>query len=263
MPKTNEPSQKRAGSRLLRRLRAMRVNRAVFLSAVVILLALATVLIITVISNRARRERAEEVIRNVPQDELTEPAGTQTPEPSTTDRGSSGTSPSHQVRLPDPEPETVPTLSLPVEGSLLRAHSADIQVFSPTMQDYRIHLGVDLMTAAGAPVLAAADGTIARIWEDPLMGTCVAVQHTGDCRTVYKNLAAELTEGIVAGAKVSRGQRIGTVGDTAQLELAEEPHLHLEVTVGDVQVDPLDYFPAATVASLTEDAAYEDAQAEK
>ena len=41
------------------------------------------------------------------------------------------------------------------------------------------------------------------------------------------------------------------------LELAQEPHLHLEMTVGDLQVDPLDYFSATVLATLTEDTAYE------
>ena len=258
MPKQPKQKKSRKESAFARKLRAIRVNRAVFLSAIVILLALAVVLVITAAMNRARRRAAEEVIKPVTGgEELTEPAPVQKPD---------DPKPTPETDRPvDPVPtvQTVPTLSLPVDGALLQAHSADLQVFSRTMQDYRVHLGVDLATAADAPVLAAADGTVARIWDDPMMGKCVAISHAADSLTVYKNLAVDLPEDIAVGASVSRGQRIGTVGDTALLEVAEEPHLHLEMTVGGLQVNPLDYFPASVLASLEQDASYEDVSAGK
>lgn len=259
MPKQPKQKKSRKESAFARKLRAIRVNRAVFLSAIVILLALAVVLVITAAMNRARRRAAEEVIKPVTDgEELTEPAPVQKPDdPKPTPETD------NQPNEPAPTVQTVPTLSLPVDGALLQAHSADLQVFSRTMQDYRVHLGVDLATAADAPVLAAADGTVARIWDDPMMGKCVAISHAADSLTVYKNLAVDLPEDIAVGASVARGQRIGTVGDTALLEVAEEPHLHLEMTVGGLQVNPLDYFPASVLASLEQDASYEDVPAGK
>ena len=89
------------------------------------------------------------------------------------------------------------------------------------------------------------------------MGTCVALTHSGECVTVYKNLAKELAEGLAEGTQVRQGQLLGKVGDTAMVEIAEEPHLHMEMTVKGLQVDPLDYFSAAVIASLSEDASHE------
>jgi murein DD-endopeptidase MepM/ murein hydrolase activator NlpD len=126
------------------------------------------------------------------------------------------------------------------------------------MQDWRVHLGIDISTEAGAQVFAAADGQVSQIWEDPMMGTCIALTHTGDCVTVYKNLAREVAAGIEVGGEVQAGQLIGAVGDTAVLELAEEPHLHMEMTVKGLQVDPLDYFSTAVLKTLSEDTIYED-----
>lgn len=146
---------------------------------------------------------------------------------------------------------------LPVSGETVTPHSVTELVFSPTMQDYRIHLGVDITTEQGAPVCAVADGSVKQIWEDPLMGFCVALSHAGDCTTVYKNLAKEMAEGLTVGKAVKQGELLGYVGESAMLELAQEPHLHLEMTVGDLQVDPLDYFSATVLATLTEDTAYE------
>ena len=130
------------------------------------------------------------------------------------------------------------------------------------MGDYRVHLGVDIATAPEAPVYAAADGKVEKIWEDSMMGTCVAVTHKDETVSIYKNLAKELAEGIAAGATVKQGQQLGTVGDTAVVEMADEPHLHFEVTAKGISVDPLDYFSKKDVNALSEDTAYESGAAE-
>lgn len=133
-------------------------------------------------------------------------------------------------------------LALPIEGTLAKGHDATIQVWSDTMGDYRVHLGIDIVTKENAPVFAAADGEVARVWDDALMGKCVAVSHGGEIYTVYKNLSETLADGIEKGTKVKCGQKIGNVGETAISELADEPHVHFEMTVDGLNVDPLDYF---------------------
>jgi murein DD-endopeptidase MepM/ murein hydrolase activator NlpD len=60
-----------------------------------------------------------------------------------------------------------------------------------------------------------------------------------------------LAEGIKAGASVKSGQAIGTVGETAISELADEPHLHFEMTVGGLSVDPLEYFSEQAMTELS------------
>ena len=52
---------------------------------------------------------------------------------------------------------------------------------------------------------------------------------------------------------------IGAVGESAMVEVAEQPHLHLEMTVNGLLVDPTDYLDADAMATLGEDANYEDA----
>lgn len=226
-------------SKLCKKLKQVRVNRAVYLSGIVILLALAVVLAITAATNRAKRNNVKEP----PQTSDVLPEPTQPPKPTDT--------------KPDREPDAIPEMKLPVSGKLTQKHSVDVQVFSPTMQDFRVHLGIDIATGDDAEVFAAADGTVSKIWEDPMMGTCVAISHSGECVTVYKNLAKELTEGLAEGTQVRQGQLLGHVGDTAMVEIAEEPHLHMEMTVKGLQVDPLDYFSAAVIASLSDDTSHE------
>ena len=226
-------------SEFFKKMKQVRINRAVYLSAIVILLALSVVLTVTVATNRANK---------TPDDTLPSNPGdgtTQTPP----DQNGGNSEPTYN--------DSVPELSLPVSGSLTKKHSVDTQVFSPTLNEYRIHLGVDIATEAAAPVFAVADGEVAQIWEDPMMGWCVALSHGGECVTVYKNLCKELAEGIAVGNDVVTGQLLGSVGDTAMMEIAEEPHLHLEMTVKGLQVDPLEYFSEAVIATLTEDTVYE------
>lgn len=231
-------------SKLYYKLKQVRVNRAVYLSSIVILLALAVVLAITAATNRARRNEVDQPNQTEGTDPITPPPATGDEEKPT----------GNQPEVPT---NTIPQLSLPVSGKLAKQHSPDVQVFSDTMKDFRVHLGIDIATAADAEVFAAADGTVQKIWEDPMMGWCVALTHSGDCVTVYKNLAPELAQGLTEGLAVRQGQLLGTVGDSAWLEIADEPHLHMEMTVKGLQVNPLDYFSAAVIATLSEDTAFE------
>lgn len=148
-------------------------------------------------------------------------------------------------------------LQLPVSGNLYKGHDASVQVWSDTMDEYRIHLGVDIATEAGAPVLAAADGKVSRVWNDPLMGRCIAIEHDGGVITVYKNLSETLVNGIQKDVAVKCGQQIGYVGQTAISEIADDPHLHLEMTVGGLAVDPRDYMSDESKDALSQDNAVE------
>ena len=63
---------------------------------------------------------------------------------------------------------------------------------------------------------------------------------------------------MVVGAAVKAGDVIGTVGETADVEVGEEPHLHVEMTVNGLQVDPTDYLSEDAMNVLGEDTNYED-----
>ena len=132
-------------------------------------------------------------------------------------------------------------LALPVTGAIAKGHDNTIQVWSETLGAYKVHLGLDITSEKGAPVLAAADGKVAKVWDDALMGKCVAIDHGDEIFTFYKNLDPVLQSGIEEGKELKRGDQIGKVGDSAISELADEPHLHIEMTVNGLSVDPADY----------------------
>lgn len=233
-----------------KKLRKIKAEQVVSIVAVVIVLTLAVVLTVTAVNNRAKKNELPSPDLSGQQNEGEKTPATDTPK--TNDKTPDQTS------EPTVKEETPPTLSLPVSGNLTKGHSVEIQVFSKTMNEYRTHLGIDISTLEGADVRAAADGSVAKIWEDPMMGYCVALSHAGECTTVYKNLDETLAVGVEEGALVKAGQLIGKVGDSAMVEIAEEPHLHMEVTVKGLQVDPMDYFSKSVAEALTEDKGFED-----
>ena len=135
----------------------------------------------------------------------------------------------------------MPEFTIPCEGAVSKPHSETSLVFSMTMNDYRTHTGVDIATVTGAEVRAAADGVVTEVWDDPLWSYCISINHEGDCTTVYRNLSSDSVLHMSSGDIVKIGDIIGNVGEGALIETADEPHLHFEMKIGGVNVDPCDY----------------------
>ena len=140
------------------------------------------------------------------------------------------------------EQNALPSFSLPVNGEISIDFSDTVPVFSETLNDYRTHLGVDISANLGDEVLAVASGVVTNVWDDPFMGTCVSIEHSGNAVSIYKNLDPDVADGIIIGASVKSGDTIGAVGESAMNELASEPHLHYELKVNGTHVDPKKHF---------------------
>lgn len=169
------------------------------------------------------------------------------------------TTPDDDPKEPDIDvTKILPEFVAPAVGLVTQSHDLDVLVFSKTENLWRVHRGIDISCKAGAAVMAAADGKVSEILDDPFFGKTVKITHNGEGVTIYSNLAAELAEGLEVGKEVKCGQVIGCVGETASREIAEEPHLHFEMTVAGKSVDPMTYISAESrAASLTKDTAYE------
>ncbi len=139
------------------------------------------------------------------------------------------------------EAAVIPDFISPVQGELMKGCSLETPVFSLTMEDYRTHCGIDIACDIGSDVAAVARGTVKEIWDDPMMGMSISVEHPGGAVSVYKNLCDDIPDGIEVGAKLEPGQIIATVGDTALLELCEDSHLHFELYIDGKAQDPCDY----------------------
>ncbi|MBQ0125328.1 MAG: M23 family metallopeptidase [Clostridiales bacterium] len=139
----------------------------------------------------------------------------------------------------------------PATGEVIKGYSADIPVFSLTMEDYRTHAGIDIEGDAGDDVFAAADGVIENVYYDPMMGQTVVIKHSENYTTFYQNLQTVMPAGIEKGASVKGGDKIGQVGDTALIEISENPHLHFSVYVDGKCADPGTYITVSEKASST------------
>ena len=131
----------------------------------------------------------------------------------------------------------------PVKGELVAAYAMDCLSYNQTTRDWRVHNGVDYAAEAGAPVMAAADGTVYTVYEDATMGTTVVISHEDGYVTKYSSLAQTLA--VEPGDPVTAGQTIGYVGSTALLESAIGDHVHFSVTCNDQYVDPAEFLDQA------------------
>ena len=140
----------------------------------------------------------------------------------------------------DTKPEPKLSFISPVSGTVSKNHSLEVPVFSLTLGEWRVHTGIDIACEEGASVFASEAGVVSGIYSDPMLGYTVEITHTNDIKTRYSNLTSE-SSSLKVGDTVALGDKIGVVGDSSVSELAEEPHLHFEVLLKDVKVNPLDY----------------------
>jgi len=129
-----------------------------------------------------------------------------------------------------------------------------IDDFYQTRSGGRLHSATDIMVngVKGLPVVAAADGVI-----DWIGSQCcyLSIDHGGGYETWYIHLNNDtpgtddglgwgFAPGIVEGTPVSKGQLIGYVGDSGNAEWVA-PHLHFEIRLGGVAINPYQYLLAA------------------
>lgn len=95
------------------------------------------------------------------------------------------------------------------------------------------HTGVDILAGGGAPVVATNSGRVAFAGNLHLRGGSVIIDHGAGVFSGYHHLLQTL---VIEGQDVAQGEVIGAVGGTG---LTTGPHLHWEVIVHGVRVDPL------------------------
>lgn len=142
-----------------------------------------------------------------------------------------------------PAKERAPEFIMPVGGKVSASFSADMPVFSITMNDYRTHMGIDIDAPIGTEVRCCADGIVESVYDDDMSGRCVRIGHSSGYATVYRGLDPDSTASLTVGGAISCGDVIASVADGALFETAQSPHLHLEMYKDDAVVDPLEYLP--------------------
>lgn len=122
---------------------------------------------------------------------------------------------------------------MPLEGASLtsgfgmRTH--------PVLGGRRAHAGIDLAAPTGTPVYATADGVVSRADWYSSYGLYISVEHGASMQTRYAHLSRLA---VAAGDNVKKGDLIGYVGSTGR---STGPHLHYEVRVDGLAVNPIPY----------------------
>ena len=124
------------------------------------------------------------------------------------------------------------TMALPVAGPVTSPFGSR---GSPVNGAQEFHEGIDIGAAQGTPIRSAAAGTVSFAGQMSGYGNIVIVQHAGGLSTRYAHQSAML---VTAGQPVAAGEVIGAVGATGE---ATGPHLHFEVRLNGVAVNPAPY----------------------
>ena len=94
------------------------------------------------------------------------------------------------------------------------------------------HTGIDMSAPRGTAVSAAADGTVEQAGWSNGYGQLVVIDHGNGYETYYGHLSRV---DVIEGQSVRQGEKVGAVGSSGR---STGPHLHYEVRVGGVPINP-------------------------
>lgn len=131
--------------------------------------------------------------------------------------------------------EENPTFVLPITGNISKGYSDTALQYSATYGDMRLHTGVDILCETGSNIKSAGSGTVKSVVEDANYGKIITIEHLGGITVKYCGMGSV---NVKEGDKVAAGDVIGTSGEIP-CECADNPHIHIEVTVDGSCTSPL------------------------
>ena len=129
------------------------------------------------------------------------------------------------------------TIIYPTSKDIIKGYSGDTPVFSKTLNDWRVHNGIDLAAEQGSKIKAITNGKVADIFNDELLGTTMVIEHDGGFIAFYSGLGE--TTLVNTDDTVESGQEIASINDIP-CEAADGYHLHLSIKKDDKFIDPVE-----------------------
>ena len=120
-------------------------------------------------------------------------------------------------------------MTQPVPGPITSNYGLRLH---PILGYARMHRGIDMRASYGTPILAVADGTVARAGWAGGYGRQVRLNHAGGLATSYSHMSRISVQ---PGARVRQGQVIGHIGTSG---LSTGPHLHFETYRNGATINP-------------------------
>ena len=100
----------------------------------------------------------------------------------------------------------------------------------------RKHFGIDIVAARNEVIKSVQDGTVIFAGWTVETGNVIAIQHPGNIISIYKHNSVLLKK---EGNIVHAGETVAIIGESG--ELSTGPHLHLEIWINGIPVNPKDY----------------------
>jgi murein DD-endopeptidase MepM/ murein hydrolase activator NlpD len=150
---------------------------------------------------------------------------------------------SHSTRYPMIWPAQSGTITQPFGCTDYPVEPPPPPGYSCPQSTAHFHAGIDIANQSGTPIYAADDGVVVEA-ADSMLGTHeigygkhVIIAHHNGVMTLYGHLEGWVVK---VGDRVQQGQLIGMMGSTG---MSSGPHLHFEVRVNNVPVNPAPYLP--------------------
>lgn len=175
---------------------------------------------------------------NTPKDDVPDTRDNTTEPKSTSEKVTEGKSETTEKSATAAKEETTKksvSCCLPVGTQILKDYSNGAMVKSKTMNDWRLHNGVDFSGEAGDEVHSVCDGKVVEIATDSMWGKTVTIDHGNGMKAKYCGFDEIIVK---ENEQVKKEQVIGTLGNIP-IESADNTHLHLEITVDGKITDPL------------------------
>lgn len=123
--------------------------------------------------------------------------------------------------------ENVNSFVKPVKGDIINPLSINELVYSKTLQEWKVHKGVDYKAQLGDEVYAIRKGKIKEINFNYVYGDYIVIQHDEGYESLYANIT--VLDVLKIGDDLKQGQVIGYVAESFGFEAGEETHLHFEL----------------------------------
>lgn len=128
----------------------------------------------------------------------------------------------------------------PVHGNILLDYSMDQTTYFPTLDQYKLNPAIAVQAVEGAPVMAAAEGTVFSIEETSQTGTTVTMELGNGYQAIYGQLA-DLA--VSEGDTVKKGTIIGYIHAPTKYYSTEGSNLYFAMKKDGKPIDPILYLP--------------------
>ena len=135
---------------------------------------------------------------------------------------------------------SVVSYSLPLTNPSISMGYFDKElVYNNSLKQWETHKSLDLTSSDSSNVMSIADGVVEKVYSNYLEGNVIVISHANGLQSSYASLDDDIS--LKVGDKVSKGQVIATMSDSAYSELNSGKHLHFTLYEDGVKIDPMTY----------------------